>query len=1562
MACYYLQNGNIETLSQEDLQEAVKSGAAITAPDFTTLKNLLLTKENYQRSNLTFYNSDFTENLKDKFNKLNAVYRESSKKRGSVSITSIAQNISPEIKTEQNKALDIIIAFQKSTDKRKGFGELFHDFVEADTVEKEDKIIDEIYNFIESFRNNSNYRKIIEEQTRTSSTYLQFFLFLNNINKERLGSSLKGVKEEVKKRYSQYQVLPPEQDIAVKTPSGIYVRGRIDSLYYKQNPSDPEDGEIIIVDYKTCVNNKPSTPKSDIQHYMQLQTERAILIQAGVAKRDKIKIENVKFTFSSDGVTLASNSVTGPFQNTESILGLKDLNRANNMLAGFFPTIFSLPTNADIEKMQINVAKKFKKLFDTPTIQKLEETAIKEKLKNAVEKQQNFFLFQYNQYCSVKYGEEVNDQKTYNITYKDDDGNFVTDENISLEQIVLNEKKEHAKGLKGSTSIIIDKIKKKDIDGLKSLFKNSQEASERFYENIKKYLNSNWVVCEAPSLTSMGFILFKHIDGTYDLVSFADLNSRFDYIIENDDNLISDLVEKKYKGIPEKSIENILQMKALIALSEFSKELSENIVIGDIKVISLINGRCTRKLTEPFLTALKVLENNNIEEFQDIYTKLRNKVSFLSQEDQLIIELQDAVSSEFSLAEFTKELSSDFNSLSISNKIRRLRALQRKIIVTYGKEVLRDYNYNNPNPEVFDPQQIIIDSVPGKILATTSALILKMSGFQTTDPEIITKHGITISDTITELFNTLIKGQAKEHTSSGMAITGVVGGVDMANAYSNPSEYVDFANKRILACLQQIKQLFTVSIDESNDAAIEFINSEIKAGIISGHLINATIGGHTKAYLRLLEIGENKTQIPIFRNPYTDNTLSEAEKQYLKQLLWHINRLRYKGSFLSQEMRQKSFKEIQASPELEGKFKQLLKDDPTTLYMPLIPSSKIRGKALLIADYFKGKRTSEDIWKQLKKGLSRISNPNDLSTEQSSAQKSNIDKLCTFNKYRESEESRYDIMKDRVLSDFELNFNFLENDMELAYIKEKYEQQLMPLLRDLIISIRCIETATGVPMKTQINAIMDRVKIMIYGDNLIETEDKEASGAQAIVKKVFSVFKLGLRPLLGAKEMLTGNLKNLATVVSKTFLTPTGKTLQASTLTKAAAVVYPAGIVSGKLGAAVGANEMGEKNKIEKINYFYGINDSDLNSLSDVNSADNYGIASTGSRNLYYFSTRPDWYLRNNLFIGSMMEDGCFEAHYLDENGNVKYDISKDTRFSLFWKERFSKNLSKEALEQKSLYVAMMQEFIINNPELDLHYGEINDENGNPIYSELPSAYTPLQIASIKEQIGMLFGMYDHEERSNFENQGTWTALTAMLTYFPGEFRRYFMKQGKTGIGSYKLKKDAQGNQLYLDENGNESIEAVNKDGTNRLPIKQWTGDPREGLIISLFSVIGKTLSGKRKEITPYQMRNAALALYFILFKLLIGNLLLMLLIGDKKKSDQSKQEKLTSQLITKVSNDMSFYESVIKPVDEFGLAGTSFIKDLGGDLIYTLGEGNTDKIEKIMDNISLVKDLNLDN
>jgi hypothetical protein len=38
------------------------------------------------------------------------------------------------------------------------------------------------------------------------------------------------------------------------------------------------------------------------------------------------------------------------------------------------------------------------------------------------------------------------------------------------------------------------------------------------------------------------------------------------------------------------------------------------------------------------------------------------------------------------------------------------------------------------------------------------------------------------------------------------------------------------------------------------------------------------------------------------------------------------------------------------------------------------------------------------------------------------------------------------------------------------------------------------------------------------------------------------------------------------------------------------------------------------------------------------------------------------------IFIATMMEDGCYDAHYLDENGKVVYDISKDARFSKFWK------------------------------------------------------------------------------------------------------------------------------------------------------------------------------------------------------------------------------------------------------------------------------------------------------
>jgi hypothetical protein len=49
--------------------------------------------------------------------------------------------------------------------------------------------------------------------------------------------------------------------------------------------------------------------------------------------------------------------------------------------------------------------------------------------------------------------------------------------------------------------------------------------------------------------------------------------------------------------------------------------------------------------------------------------------------------------------------------------------------------------------------------------------------------------------------------------------------MDFANAYNNPSRYVQWGNARIMAYQHSISKDFIDSIDESNAAAIEFINA-----------------------------------------------------------------------------------------------------------------------------------------------------------------------------------------------------------------------------------------------------------------------------------------------------------------------------------------------------------------------------------------------------------------------------------------------------------------------------------------------------------------------------------------------------------------------------------------------------------------------------------------------------------------------------------------------------------------------------------------------------------------
>ena len=113
---------------------------------------------------------------------------------------------------------------------------------------------------------------------------------------------------------------------------------------------------------------------------------------------------------------------------------------------------------------------------------------------------------------------------------------------------------------------------------------------------------------------------------------------------------------------------------------------------------------------------------------------------------------------------------------------------------------------------------------------------------------------------------------------------------------------------------------------------------------------------------------------------------------------------------------------------------------------------------------------------------------------------------------------------------------------------------------------------------------------------------------------------------------------------------------------------------------------------------------------------------------------------RMSLLVAKMKHDGCWEAHSLDENGQLVYDFKKDKRFEHFINGETS---HKDYTKEKSLYLTMIQDF----NDAGFRKADGSMLNGEEM-DALPQAYTRQEGQSIKNYADLLYGHYDDESRS----------------------------------------------------------------------------------------------------------------------------------------------------------------------------------------------------------------------
>lgn len=1598
MACYIKKDGSALTQAEIDL---IKSGSTkldgstvLVGKTKADLRTALLgTKQ--LRNSLTFYHAGFESRVEDVLNNLSSNYASIVGRRriSQQSVTSIASSLNPFSSKSLTSAQKFVSAFQIGkkakgdltmeslirqlrdpmlSEKEKGelldkvgLGDLIHAFFEVQTQTDQDVVLDVIATHILRYRKQYKSLPIEEKNEFTSPGQQNLVSFLQSLKTREnvlgnLNTQLVSIKDQIKERFKGYKEAH-ELPIALKALSGSWITGRIDALYYKEDPISGKK-EIVIVDYKTKITDT-SYSKADISYYLQLSMYKRMLQLLGLNDSDlTIRIENIFLNYSPTGSI--SFNINNNIIDLDDNMSLSGLQQAKHVLNSYLPDAYAAAISQDQEEAIKKTLSLYEELFDTAYLQRLKPKFFKDELKKRMSRNETIHSFKYNGAVYIEQTPEGN-WTLYAIDKRNTRTNVYT--NATVEEISEEETKEAMLKLKENTVALSTPIRRKSVDGIRNLISSDKDKAEKLYQNVSRYLNAAWVYQSYPQLEALGIMCFKHIDGTYDFLILNDFSIGFGNLIDGSGNLISGIDGASPAKKLQKTYGNALKLKGLLAISPFIKALSEatgtKIKLGNVNTLSLITGEKDNLDVNPFIESLKELQRVS-PNFAGIYDNIKDNVDLIPQIELYQQELTEAVFAKEGDS-IVKRTFDNYDSLTIAQKIERLRALQNRI------------KTNNPKLVPEDPTKIDLSSPAGRIYAMASNLILKLQGLDTSSTDKVTQYSLTAADTISSLLSVLSSGNIFDFTDGGQKVTGIFGGMDFANAYNNPSRYVQWGNARIMAYQHSISKDFIDSIDESNAAAIEFINAQIAAGVIKGGtVVDSMLGAHRPAYLRLLQQGKNGDYLPLCKNPFTSTReLSTAEIKYLKQFLWNINKFRMPETEFPAKYKKMSFAELMQSREAQAFFEAKLRNR-SWLNLPLMPSAKVRGFLQTVADFFTGKKKGKQVFQYFGDRLERFASPNDLSIRQLESQEKAMQKLENFNIYRDSEESRMALIEHyESINSFELNFNYLQNDLQLKYITENYNKHLLQEIRDLIVVLQMVQQTCDIDLSEQVAAVKDRTKVMLYGNDLEPAEIKQFGGAMGTVKSALSLAKLGFRPSSLVKEGIVGRLKNWSTAAAKLIVTPTGKSLGLKAMLEAGTKVWPDGLISGKIGSWVGHHELGQFTKIEAICNHYQISDRDMHTISESMSADREGLWNAGLRTAYYTSVRLDWYNRNQILVGCMITDGCFEAHsYNQKTGELKYDMSKDERFSEFWKHRYDATYSTENFEyQKALYLAMMQQFNMDSPMKQYHYGEVNDPTtGRPIYDALPAAYTSKQLASIKEQIGMLYGNYDHQEKTNFENRTWWNLMTSMLTYLPGEIHKYFMKKGQNSIGSYSQLKDENGNPLYYDEDGHVTTSKQNSSGRFNRPVIEFLGSQAQGLAISTISLLGKICRGTFhaikdqdlstfKTISQYEINSSMVCLFNILWGALYGWLLILIwkwIFGSEEPTpEQQVAFDKTLTILGRSGNDISFYTSLVKPIDEFGLVGFNFVKDTGGDAINAIG-GTIEDVEKLASNISLIKDV----
>lgn len=782
----------------------------------------------------------------------------------------------------------------------------------------------------------------------------------------------------------------------------------------------------------------------------------------------------------------------------------------------------------------------------------------------------------------------------------------------------------------------------------------------------------------------------------------------------------------------------------------------------------------------------------------------------------------------------------------------------------------------------------------------------------------ISKWGLHFGEVIKILTIPFIKDQSNT-LYNGVPSKGLGTGIEMTSPQTVPSE--------TLRALYQYYDIAFIKVREDYAKARAVINRITQPYIAKREsaTYKALIGTKYSIWENLLVKNSDGSisETLMLKNPYSDKTLSQEDSDFLKAILWEINKYRL---HLSSDLAQLNYlddakrieQELVTNTKLTSALQKQYFELPLRRATDFLRLKNI-GR-IGITSYFQ---------KKLKQGADEY-DPRQLHSSHSSRISDELkkDSCDMFNAYDLSVKERQDLISREGAHDFEIDLDYLTSDVAFQAIRQNYFEKVLLITDTLATTLHFTQQTTDRSHQTEIEGMDDQSKV-IKGETLIPNELKEAASGIGFLKRFNSLMVLALRPMQFIKELTFGQITNYSRAWA---LKGTGQEISATSVFNANKVIW--GQSAHKYGEAFsGEGDISDYTMCEAINKVYGFANEDLNRTVESSTQQRHGVVQNYSRWMYISNSAPDYFNRLTLFIARMMDDGCWEAHTLNEDGTLNYDFTKDKRFSELKLDdhgNIIKPTSEKGLQQLGLYRAMAEDFEREGKSL------MKVVNGQEIMKPLPRAYTINQRNSIKEIADLAYGFYDHEAKSLIDHKFIGLVWKQFMTFWTAKVQLWFRGRPLSAGDN-----TSQGKFVQCTENGEKLWRRVVQEANGKIavyevrdselrpeevgklePVWGWQGDYSEGLIYSImgtfYDIFHADFAHLRND--KQQLANLKLALHDILIGVILFNLLKFIFSsGTNKMKDVHPTQRIIlramqdvgPQSITSISWEPGFYTTL---------------------------------------------------